>query len=261
MTVNIGATYDNLLQWGCLVLKAWFLWQYSFISFRYSAVVMNCLSSDRDFFILGRMIWEVKTGAIITKTGGGKWDGTAWVPEEVHTIMSLHTRTVQLSCSFALEFCSVECCYSGLTKQPWHLKRKSGIFEVDFSLAEMWCLVLGDERPSCLAQGFKSSGESSQLQSPVFGKAWLIFSLHRFSLWYGMGCWGKRTPLWFMCRVVCVLEMHCSMLVTKIPQLAEMRERAAFWNLLSKSHNVWFLTCGEDVTSVCCHKCCFSLAC
>lgn len=176
--------------------------------------------------------------------------------------MSLHTRTVQLCCSFALEFYSAECCYSWLTKQPWHLERKSVIFEVDFWLAEMWCLVLRDERPSCLAQGFKSSGKRSQLQWSFFAKAWLIFSLRRFSLWYGMGCWGKRVLLWFMCRVICLFEIHCSMLVTKIPKLvAEMWERAAFWNLLSKSYNVCFWMCGEDVTSACFHKCCFSLAC
>lgn len=61
-----------------------------------------------------------------------------------------------------------------------------------------------------------------------------------------------------------MFEIHCSMLVTKIPQLAEMWERAAFWSLLSKSCNVFwvfFLTCGEDVTSVCFHRSCFSLSC
>lgn len=98
----------------------------------------------------------------------------------------------------------------------------------------MWCLVLGDERPSCLAQGFKSSGERSQLQWPFFAKAWLIFSLRRFSLWYGMGCWGKGVLLSFMCRVICLFEIHCLMLVTKMPKLvAEMWERAAFWNLIT----------------------------
>lgn len=35
-----------------------------------------------------------------------------------------------------------------------------------------------------------------------------------------------------------MFEIRCLMLVTKIPQLAEMWERAAFWNLLSKSYKV-----------------------
>lgn len=85
-----------------------------------------------------------------------------------------------------------------------------------------------------------------------------FFTLLFFVIWYGL---LKKESSFVIYVQGNLFEIHCLMLVTKIPKLvAAMWGRATFWNLLSRSSNVCCLTCGEDVTSVCFHMCCFSLA-